>query len=394
MSPENKATSRIASLVGPLGTPVIRSKGKSERQEIIGHLAVPDSPEIAIRASLAVGKSATPEFLKADHLARALTPPDILRNLDKLTERKVVLNASAALEALQSFADRLSPMESWKSIVQMERTSKRWKDSSVDMRTAAALVSLLKTLVSKLRNHSKLPRNRQPFFGLFAFTLRANSSNLLGSASVLELVASVIDQFGAEVEHLLEDNAEIQRDFSLLLLNFQALLREYCVRGDVLALEGSVRPPLRHRFLSPLIRMQIEKLWEDHERFSSEIQKTLASLTGRTVDVDPFAGSLTGTQSVSILQLSSLLLTAWEAARIDSKNQSLFAQMQATFRDHFGIEIFGTVGASVEFSPRLHEGVSDIRSERAPRLVRPGVKAESNIGSEVLIKALVEWEGQ
>lgn len=386
------ALKSLTSLVGPSGSPVKRAKGKLERKEILRQLAAIENPEIGIRAALSVGKSTAPQFLTSENLVRALSPDDLIRNLDKLTDRKSFIDATAALAAFQKSSNNLTPKDAWKTAVQIERGVKRWKTSNLAAETAAALVSIAKTLVSTLRGQDKITKNRKPFWDLFGFIQQATLPYPQVSGNVLDLIANSVDVFGAEFEHLLEENKEIHAGFVALLSNFHALLREHCIRGDTLALQTTARGPLRNRVLCPLVRAEIDKLWNEREKFTIEIQKTIASLTGRENERNPLDDSSAGPQSVAVLQLSSILLASWEAAQKNPENQPLFHQVQATLRDHFGLEIFGTVDSRVEFNARLYEAVSAGRSNENPILIRPGVKTEGGTATEVLIKALVEWE--
>ncbi|HEY3768279.1 MAG TPA: hypothetical protein VGN44_06370, partial [Candidatus Angelobacter sp.] len=320
-----------------------------------------------------------------------LTPFDIVANLDKLSARKQVISASAALQAFQKSADSLRATLSWQVIVRLERTTSKWKALSIDNATTAALISVLKLLVLRLRDEQKPIRNREPFYRLFIVVLEFSTHHARFSIEALQLIGYSVDYFGAECEHFLEENQNHYSIFLKIIENFHAVLRKYCIQGDVLALESAMRGAFRSRFIAPLAKAQAEKLWAEHDNFPSEIQKNLAVLTNRETDyIDPLAGIAGNPNSVAELQLASLLINAWETTEKDIQGQSLFKQMQVILKNNFGLELFGTIDSEVEFNSRLHESVSAIAGQKPPRFVRPGVKTESIAGSRILIKALVD----
>lgn len=384
----------LAHLVGSPGTIVRRIKSKLERKEVQHLLANPESPELAIRGAIAIGRNSSTDYLQPEILIRALPPLDIVANLDKLAGKNQIINAAAALQAVQQSSNKLDPKEQWECIVLLQKSARSWKHFVLDPATASGLISFVKTLTLSLRSIDKPIRNRKPFFEVLTFTLNAATQKPDNSVAALELISHAIDQFGAESEHELDENCQIRDLFMLLLMQFHSLLRDYCLRGDVPAIETSSRWLLRHRFLASFVRPQLEKLWSERIEFSPDVQKFLSSLLGHEFAPDPLGTAATGPQSVGMLQLSSVLLTAWELSRKDPSVQDLLQQLRVTLRDHYSLELFGDVGTKVDFNPRLYESTGEIVHQANPCIARPGVRFESGGATNVLIKALVEWEGQ
>ena len=376
-------------LVGYPRTPLRRlSRGERSAIKKILQEAPPEiDPVMAIRMALSSGSPIRLEWLQAGQIDLALETVDILRNLDKLTIAKKIVNATTVIEVLSRRAER-TPSIVLRALgkLTLPRESARGPvaRAMLDRDTATQTITLATALVPLL------------------YRDKAVKSKKSTPQALLEIVFSAVEPWptpefaigGLEFLRVLERHvgwAEVEKAPMETMRNF--LLRLPAVVIPELLERSALVEATR---LSERIRVSepAEGLFKAAvaEVLTKESQLPVASKNWalRFLHSENEQGSVSLTQSDAVSErLALVLINAWEA-REDGRNAAhAFSICEEIFRNGFNLRLSGVVGSTVFFDPDLHESNGQLLPGSKVQLIRPWVELKAADEIRILIKGRV-----
>ncbi len=356
-------------LVGYPRTP-LRKLSRGERsavKKIVKDAPHDIDPVMALRMALSSGTPVRPEWLQAAQIDLALETDDILRNLDKLTPAKRVLNATQVVEVL----------------------SRRMERAPGVVLRALSKLTLPKTVVRGLAVNPMLDRDTT------LWTIR------LATSLVAILLQNRPIKTKKPIHHTLLEIVYVASE--------SWPVPDVAIRGleFLRAFDRHVVPELLERgalgeatLLSERVKLSepAERLFKAavNEVLSSEKQISLQSKNWglRLLQSDEAQESASlASSDAAYERLALVLINAWEARGDGTSSAHAFAVSEEIFRNGFSIHMGGEVGSSEAFDPDVHEGSAEIHRGSLVRLIRPWVELKNANEVKILIKGRVTVAG-
>ncbi len=380
-------------LVGYPRTP-LRKLSRGERsavKKIVKDAPHDIDPVMALRMALSSGTPVRPEWLQAAQIDLALETDDILRNLDKLTPAKRVLNATQVVEVLSRRMERapgvvlraLSKLTLPKTVVRGLAVN-----PMLDRDTTLWTIRLATSLVAILLQNRPIKTKKPIHHTLLEIVYVASESWPVPEVAIrgLEFLRAFERHVGwSEIE-----KAPLEK-----------------MRNAVLGLPACIIPELLERgalgeatLLSERVKLSepAERLFKAavNEVLSSEKQISLQSKNWglRLLQSDEAQESASlASSDAAYERLALVLINAWEARGDGTSSAHAFAVSEEIFRNGFSIHMGGEVGSSEAFDPDVHEGSAEIHRGSLVRLIRPWVELKNANEVKILIKGRVTVAG-
>jgi hypothetical protein len=385
-------------LVGAPGTRLRKLKTPAEKRQISEMLKRGSvEPAVALRAYLAINKAPTADLLSTSNILASLSAVDRASQLQRLSRKSQIVDAEGALEALRSTLAQSAKYDPWRTGGILDRALTKWSKSKINERSLFLVIALTTSLVCATRGTRPPKANKNyPFRHLIRsiMSLAAGEKSAELHFESLKLLLLAVDYMGAEIEHMLDQDAEDSKAFQRLLSEALADLDELAATSNVAALERYSRILLRHRVTEPQTKRELFAKWEQRSKYATSVQRALSEILDLETLPAPLEIEDESSQSLKALQLGSALLHAWEAKDASEKAGYSFKGLQATLSDSFRIVLKGEPGETVRFNPRLHELLDRSSDTELVRVLRPRVELTGEPISTVLIKSVVEPAGE
>jgi hypothetical protein len=390
--------------IGEPGTAVHRIKEKSVRADLARFLEKEPnvwSPELRLRAYLAIGRVPEPGLLTSQIFRRALSSSDCASFANLLTIRHVLLDAGALLSALETFIRSDRTIRLGRIARTLLRTVGRWRGDkshlALDPASLRAYIDVVLALLEKSRESQSRSGTKRDMVLLrlvvFALIDAANFGTSALQFHALKLLVAAHNVIDSELSDALDDLEGFRSAYDSIVRGAAEQLRRMAASGKSDEFETSARNLLRLKFTEKQTRQVLHALYVERGQLDGNVQRVLAELLGmgraeQPAGPDFESGNAPSVQSV---QLASALIRSWNAARDSQRSHEAFDELASVLRNFFEIQLKGEPGEIVEFNPLVHELRSTHGSKPSHvRIIRPRVETLDSPVARILIKALVE----
>ncbi|HJT71928.1 MAG TPA: hypothetical protein VJ731_17135 [Terriglobales bacterium] len=390
--------------IGEPGTHLRRIKEKTVRADLTSFLEKQPNaltPELRLRAYLAIGRVPEPGLLTFQILRRALSSSDCASFASLLTTRHILIDADAVLSALEAFvrSDRTIRVE--RIAGTLARTVRRWRGDegrlALDSASLRAYIDVVLALLEKARESQSRSRTKRDMvlvrLVVFAIVDTANVGTSALQFHALKLLMAAYNVIDSELSDALDELEDFRSAYDSIVRGTTEQLRRMATSGKSDEFETTARNLLRSKITEKQTRQVLQALYTDRGQLDGSIQGVLANLLGmgraeQPAEPDFEAGN---TPSVQSVQLASALIRSWNAARDSHRSHEAFDELASVLRNFFDIQIKGEPGEIVEFNPLVHELPPTHGSKPSHvRIIRPRVETLDSPVARILIKALVE----
>ena len=376
-----------------------------------GNIVVP--PELLLRTYLSLGKAPPPHILQGSIIGTALGPKNISRQIKKLCRISQIIEADASLSGLldalkKSYDPKTGYRMFGKIISDLQKDWMQWVDKRGGIlaeSTQVLLMNLFTFLLmramasSGAHERTETKRNKESIglmetLSVLSLELASRSTSMKTLTLWLEQVGGIgekhTDSFIEDVVY--KDKNRIQL-FEQTIERIPSLVEKLAHDGHVESMKAIARSMEHIPGADAKFRETLQEIWNSGPGvLTEEVQTFIRSFlkmehgnlsSGKLILADPSEG-------LHIHHLATALMCSWEAREETPRTSEAFSILYGLAQKVFKLKIYGDVGNTVQFDPKIHELRGVVGESGNVTIRRPRVEWSDGSHSRVIIRAIVE----